>query len=166
MRRLKETVERSRWIAGAPSVKRCQCTVGLLGLVQKLIRGQKFLLVLDDVWNEDRVKWNELRDILMNLDDLHRSKIIVTTRSLGVASIIGTDTPYELKALNHTDSLSLMVKWAFNEGDEGRYPNLMGIADEIVKKCNGVPLAVRTLGSLLFGKTQQRQWEQIRNSDI
>ncbi|GMI65092.1 hypothetical protein like AT3G14470 [Hibiscus trionum] len=139
----------------------------LLTLLQSLIKAQKFLLVLDDVWNEDRVKWNELKEILMKLDDLRQSKIIVTTRSLAVASMMGTtSSPYELQALNHQDSLSLLVKWAFNQGDEGRYPNLLGIADEIVKKCKGVPLAVRTLGSLLSGKTRERDWKLIRDNDI
>ncbi|KAL4351736.1 hypothetical protein GQ457_06G017510 [Hibiscus cannabinus] len=138
----------------------------LLTLLQSLIKGKKFLLVPDDVWNEDRVKWNELKEILMKLDDLHQSKIIVTTRSLVVASIMGTNSPYELGALNHQDSLSLLLKCAFNQGDEGRYPKLLEIADEIVKKCKGVPLAVRTLGSLLAGKTNPRDWKQIRDNDI
>lgn len=135
-------------------------------LLQSLIKGQKFLLVLDDVWNEDPVKWNKLRNILMKLVDLHESKIIVTTRSLAVASVMGTYSPYELEALNHQDSLSLLLKWAFKEGDEVRYPNLLGIADEIVKKCRGAPLAVRTMGSLLHGKTYQRDWELIRDNEI
>ncbi|KAG8478921.1 hypothetical protein CXB51_028936 [Gossypium anomalum] len=56
--------------------------------------------------DEDPVKWNELRNILMKLDDLHQSKIIVTTRSLAVASVMGTHNPYELKALNHQDSFA------------------------------------------------------------
>ncbi|KAG8478924.1 hypothetical protein CXB51_028926 [Gossypium anomalum] len=138
----------------------------LLTLLQSLIKGQKFLLVMDDVWNEDIVKWNELRNILMKLDDLHQSKIIVTTRSLAVVSVMGTHIPYELKALNHQDSLSLLLKWAFKEGDEVRYPNLLGIADEIVKKCRGIPLAVRTMGSLLYGKTDQHDWVLIRDNHI
>ncbi|KAK8712911.1 hypothetical protein V6N13_148139 [Hibiscus sabdariffa] len=116
-------------------------------------RGVENIPVIPIVGIGDRVNWNELKEILMKLDDLHQSKIIVTTRSLAVASIMGTNSPYELGALNHQDSLSLLLKWAFNQGDEGRYPNLLEIADEIVKKCKGVPLAVRTLGSLLAGKT-------------
>ncbi|KAA3473101.1 Leucine-rich repeat containing protein isoform 1 [Gossypium australe] len=106
-----------------------------------------------------RVKWDELKAILMKLDYLHQSKIVVTTRGLAVASIMGTQGPFELEALGHEDSLSLLLKWAFNQGDEERYPNLLRIADEIVKKCKGVPLAVRTMGSLLYGKTRQRDWE-------
>ena len=35
-----------------------------------------------------------------------------------------------------------------------------------MKKCHGVPLAVRTLGSLLFSKTEERDWISIRDNEI
>ncbi|XP_022719675.1 putative disease resistance protein RGA1 [Durio zibethinus] len=118
--------------------------------LRMLLNGKTFLLILDDVWNENHVKWMELRDLLMTMGKFQQSKIIVTTRSSKVASIVGTIAPYNLKGLSHKDCLSLFVKWAFREGDEKVYPNLMRIGDEIVKKCKGVPLAVKTLGSLLY----------------
>lgn len=46
--------------------------------------------------------------------------------------------------------LSLFVKWEFKGGEGKKYPSLVEIGKEIVKKCQGVPLAVRTLGSSLF----------------
>ncbi|XP_022719676.1 putative disease resistance protein RGA4 [Durio zibethinus] len=110
-----------------------------------------------DVWNEDHVKWMELRDLLMTMGNFQQSKILVTTQSSKVASIVGIIAPYNLKGLSHKDSLSLFVKWAFREGDEKVYPNLMRIGDEIVKKCKGVPLRVRTLGSLLYMNTEQHE---------
>ncbi|XVF06558.1 hypothetical protein REPUB_Repub06bG0059600 [Reevesia pubescens] len=80
---------------------------------------------------------------------------------------MGTTVPYELKGLEHQDCLSLFAKWAFNkEGEAELYPNLMRIGDEIVKKCKGVPLALRTRASLLQFKTRQRDWESIRDNDI
>ncbi|OMO55325.1 Disease resistance protein [Corchorus olitorius] len=74
--------------------------------------------------------------------------------------------PYELKGLPHDDCVSLFRKWAFNDGDDGQYPNLMRIGEDIVKKCKGIPLAVRTLGSLLFAKTDESEWMTIRDSEI
>ncbi|KAG8471797.1 hypothetical protein CXB51_036970 [Gossypium anomalum] len=73
---------------------------------------------------------------------------------------------YELKGVPHEDCLTLFIKWAFNDGDERHYPNLIRIGEEIVKKCKGVPLAVRTLGSLLFQKTDESDWIFIRESEI
>ncbi|XP_022718937.1 putative disease resistance protein RGA1 [Durio zibethinus] len=134
--------------------------------LRMLLNGKKILLVLDDVWNEDHVKWMELRDLLMTRGNFQQSKILVTTRSSKVASIVGTIASYKLNCLSHKDCLSLFVKWAFREGDEKIYPNLLRIGDEIVKKCKGVPLAVRTLGSLLYMKTELHEWEFIKDNDI
>ncbi|TYI48293.1 hypothetical protein E1A91_D13G237300v1 [Gossypium mustelinum] len=134
--------------------------------LRSLLNDKKFLLVLDDVWNENKAKWVELRNLLRSIDGLPQSKIIVTTRSLKVASIMSSICPYELKGLSFEDCLTLFAKWAFNDGDERRYPNLIRIGEEIVKKCKGVPLAVRTLGSLLFQKTDESDWIYIRESEI
>ncbi|XP_022719673.1 putative disease resistance protein RGA1 [Durio zibethinus] len=103
--------------------------------LRMLLNGKTFLLVLDDVWNKDHVKWMELRDLLMTMGNFQQSKIIMTTRSS-------------------------------KEGDEKVYRNLMRIGDEIVKKFKGVPLAVRTLGSLLYMKTELHEWEFIKDNDI
>ncbi|XP_017644661.1 putative disease resistance protein RGA1 [Gossypium arboreum] len=97
---------------------------------------------------------------------LSQSKIIVTTRSLKVASIMSSISPYELKVLPHEDCLILFTKWAFNDGDDRKYPNLMRIGEEIVKKCKGVPSVVRTLGSLLFMKTDEFDWISVRDNEI
>ncbi|XVF30866.1 hypothetical protein REPUB_Repub16aG0094700 [Reevesia pubescens] len=125
--------------------------------LRDLLKDKKVLLIMDDVWNEDRVKWIELRNLLMSVADSSQNKIIVTTRSLKVASIMDATHTYELKGLPHKDCLSLFAKWAFGDVDERRYANLMRIGEEIVEKCKGVPLAVRTLGSLLFSKNDERE---------
>jgi hypothetical protein len=60
----------------------------------------------------------------------------------------------------------LFVQWAFKEGGEEKHPNLVEIGKEIVKKCQGVPLAVRTLGSSLFSNFDLSKWEFVRDSKI
>ncbi|XP_016675106.1 putative disease resistance protein RGA1 [Gossypium hirsutum] len=134
--------------------------------LRSLLNDKKFLLVLDDVWNENQARWIELRDLLRSMGGLSQSKIIVTTRSLKVASIMSSIRPYELKVLPHEDCLILFTKWAFNDGDDRQYPNLMRIGEEIVKKCKGVPLVVRTLGSLLFMKTDESDRISVRDNEI
>ena len=56
--------------------------------VREKIDRKKYLLVLDDVWNEDRGKWLNLIDILIG--GSKGSKIIITTRSRMVAKITHT----------------------------------------------------------------------------
>ncbi|KAJ9678909.1 hypothetical protein PVL29_020956 [Vitis rotundifolia] len=133
-------------------------------LLRSTLGNENFFLVLDDMWNEDRQKWIELKTLLKN--GAKGNKIVVTTRCHPVASIMGTVQAYILEGLPHDDCLSVFLKWAFNEGQEKQHPNLVKIGDDIVKKCNGVPLAARTLGSLLFSKFQQRDWLDVRDNDI
>ncbi|XP_061364606.1 putative disease resistance protein RGA3 [Gastrolobium bilobum] len=133
-------------------------------LLRSKLAGKKFLLVLDDVWNEDRVKWVELKNLLQG--GAEGSKILVTTRSHSIATMMSTGSSYDLKGLSEEDSLSVFVKWAFKEGEERRYPELLQIGKDIVKKCGGLPLAVRTLGSSLFLKVDMKDWESVRDNEI
>ncbi|XP_052880876.1 disease resistance protein RGA2-like [Gossypium arboreum] len=133
--------------------------------LRSLFNDKKFLLVSDNVWNENQAKWVELRNLLRSIDGLSQRKTILTTRSLKVASIMSSICPYELKGLPLEDCLTLFIKWAFND-DERHYPNLIRIGEEIVKKCKGVSLVVRTLGSILFQKTNESDWIFIRESEM
>jgi len=128
------------------------------------LSGQKFILVLDDIWNDDRAKWIELLDLIKV--GAEESKVIVTTRSNSIASMMGTVPSYILEGLSQEDCLSLFVKWAFKDGEEEKYPNLVEIGKEIVKKCAGVPLAVKTLGSSLFSKFDLNKWIFVRDHEI
>ncbi|XP_045793316.1 disease resistance protein RGA2-like [Trifolium pratense] len=128
------------------------------------LSGQKFILVLDDIWNDDRAKWIELIDLIKV--GAAESKIIVTTRINSIASMMGTVPSYVLGGLSPENCLTLFVKWAFKDGEEEQYPNLVEIGKEIVKKCAGVPLAVRTLGSSLFSKFDLNKWLFVRDHEI
>ncbi|KAL4607901.1 hypothetical protein ACB092_09G208800 [Castanea dentata] len=132
--------------------------------LRELLKDKKFLLVLDDVWNENRSKWNQLEELLIDGSD--GSKILVTTRNSSVATIMGTTTTYNLKGLPEEDCMSLFVKLAFKVGQENQYPNLLYIGREIVKKCKGVPLAVSTLAGLLYLKVDDHEWKSIRDNEI
>ncbi|KAK4580609.1 hypothetical protein RGQ29_024305 [Quercus rubra] len=133
-------------------------------LLRELLKDKKFLLVLDDVWNDDHNKWIELKSLL--LGGCKGSKIIVTTRKRSVATIMGTVTTYNLDGLSQEYCLSLFKKLAFKEGEENLYPNLLEIAEEIVEKCKGVPLAVRTLAGILYSKVDEREWKFVRDNEI
>ena len=138
----------------------------LEAIVRNILKGKKFLIILDDVWNVSTEEWNDLKNSLVG--GARGSKIVVTTRYHKVASVMSPTGPiHEIKGLPEANCLSLFLKWAFNEGEEKQYPELVDIGEEIVKKCrNGVPLAVRALGSLLYSKTDHRDWISIRDSEI
>ncbi|KAI6673877.1 hypothetical protein NL676_001783 [Syzygium grande] len=104
--------------------------------LQDTIQGKKYLLVLDDVWNNDPRRWKELKDLLSV--GASESKIIVTTRSLKVASIMGTHPAHKLESLSYEDSLALFKKWAFDEKEKEPRPELLEIGNDIVKKSQDV----------------------------
>ena len=89
------------------------------------IKDKKFLRVLDDVSNEDHIKWIELKILL--LGGCNGSKIIVTTRNSSVATIMSTIESYNLDGLSQKHCLSFFVQLAFKEGEEEQYPNLLEI---------------------------------------
>ncbi|KAJ1430007.1 Winged helix-like DNA-binding domain superfamily [Sesbania bispinosa] len=141
-----------------------QLKIWLVSHLRYKLSRQKFLLVLDDIWNHDRAKWIGLKDLIK--DGAIGSKILVTTRNKSIASMMGTVDPYVLIGLSPENCFSLFVKWAFKDGEDKNYPNLVEIGKEIVKKCHGVPLAVRTLGSSLFSKFDLEKWEFTRDSEL
>ncbi|AET01321.1 NB-ARC domain disease resistance protein [Medicago truncatula] len=126
---------------------------------------RKYLLVLDDIWNESHQKWIELRTYLMC--GAKDSKILVTTRSKTVAQTMGVCDPYVLNGLTPEESWSLL-KNIITYGNEAQAVNetLESIGMEIAEKCSGVPLAIRTLGGLLQGKSKQSEWNNVLQGDF
>ncbi|CAL1372822.1 unnamed protein product [Linum trigynum] len=130
------------------------------------IKNKPVLLVLDDVWNEDREKWIHFKDLFTS-GAAQGSRIIVTTRLRIVAEMTATGTivPYELKGLSEPESWSLFEKMAFKGGVASglRY---VEIGEGIVRKCRGVPLALRSMGGVLFFKDTESEWEAVRDRQL
>ncbi|KAL4351951.1 hypothetical protein GQ457_06G026780 [Hibiscus cannabinus] len=81
-------------------------------LVEKLA-GKRFLLVLDDVWNENHEKWDKLKQPLQR--GRRGSTIIVTTRAENIALMMAgaADRVHHLGCLSIDDSWYLFKQRAF-----------------------------------------------------
>uniref|UniRef100_A0A0D9WI37 Uncharacterized protein n=1 Tax=Leersia perrieri TaxID=77586 RepID=A0A0D9WI37_9ORYZ len=132
--------------------------------LSKKLEGKRFLLVLDDVWNEDPEKWDRYRYALVS--GLNGSKIVVTTRNKNVGKIMGGMTPYFLKQLSENDCWNLFRSYAFPDNDSSSHPHLEIIGKEIVKKLKGLPLAAKAIGSLLCTKDTEDDWKNVLRSEI
>ncbi|KAK7319084.1 hypothetical protein RJT34_03797 [Clitoria ternatea] len=132
----------------------------------QVIKGscKNFLLVLDDIWNCNNVEWLELKNLLVN-GGARGSRILVTTRNRNTARILRGISWYPLGALPDGDCWCLFEKWAFGEGESTLHPNLERIGKEIVNKCGGVPLAIRTVGGLLSGNKEESYWRYVKDND-
>nr|CAN81564.1 hypothetical protein VITISV_002475 [Vitis vinifera] len=96
---------------------------------------------------------------------LNGSKIIVTTRSDKVASVMRSVHIHHLGQLSFEDCWSLFAKHAFENGDSSLHPELEEIGKGIVKKCKGLPLAAKTLGGALYSELRVKEWEFVLNSE-
>ena len=132
-------------------------------LREKLYR-KKFLLILDDVWNENFDEWDIL--CMPMRAGASGSKLIVTTRNKGVVSVTGTCSAYPLQELSYDDCLSLFTRQALGARNFDAYPHLKEVGEEIVRRCKGLPLAAKALGGMLRNQLNRRAWEDILTSKI
>ncbi|CAL5188906.1 unnamed protein product [Lathyrus oleraceus] len=128
-----------------------------------LLKGKKYLLVLDDVWDDEQENWQRLKSVLACGGK--GASILVTTRLLKVAAIMGTIPPHDLSILSDTDCWKLLKQRAFGPNEEER-EELVAIGKEIVKKCGGVPLAAMALGSLLRFKRKEIEWLNVKENKL
>ncbi|CAJ2655704.1 disease resistance protein RGA2-like [Trifolium pratense] len=129
--------------------------------LREKVEGKRYLLVLDDIWNEDGDLWLQLMTLLK--DGAKGSKIIITTRSEKVAKVCRSSSIFFLKGLDEKQSWRLFSQLAFENEKDLENENLVSIGKEIVKKCSGVPLAIRIIGCLML---TMEDWSTFKNKDL
>ncbi|CAN6556433.1 unnamed protein product [Malus baccata var. baccata] len=132
--------------------------------LREQLKGKKFLFVLDDLWNEKYIDWKCLQTPFTS--GASGSKVIVTTRSENVASLMKNVPIQHLKPLSHEDCWMLLSKHAFGNENHNAHPTLEDIGKKIARKCNGLPLAAETLGGLLRGQRDFEEWNKLLNSSL
>ncbi|XP_008219398.1 PREDICTED: putative disease resistance protein RGA3 [Prunus mume] len=136
----------------------------LLECINEYISGKKFFLVLDDVWTPTIDNWEPLMRALQN--SAIGSRILLTTRKDTVATVTGAAADHVicLNILSDQDCLQLFNKIAFFNRE--RNDQLEEIGRKIVKKCNGLPLAAKTLASLMRCKKTRKEWVDVLDNKI
>ncbi|XP_076909474.1 putative disease resistance RPP13-like protein 1 [Bidens hawaiensis] len=129
------------------------------------LKEKRFLIVLDDVWTECYEDWETL------VSPFHEctpgSKIIMTTRKEQLLKKMGYNNLDHLQTLSHDDAMSLFAQHALGAYNFDSHPILRPHGEDIVKKCDGLPLALRVLGRLLRIKTEEEDaWKELLNSEI
>ncbi|CAM0949847.1 unnamed protein product [Alopecurus aequalis] len=114
-----------------------------------ILEGKKYLLVLDDL--SSGTEWDS---IIQHLPARERaSRIIVTTRSESIARHCSKkhENIYKLQILGYEDGLNLFMEKVFQKIAylNDKRPELVEQANLILKKCDGLPLAIVTIGGFL-----------------
>ncbi|GLT60208.1 hypothetical protein SLA2020_329860 [Shorea laevis] len=136
----------------------------IIKIIRNKLAAKNYLLILDDVWNLERQKWEELRRSMLGIGNNSKSRIVVTTRDERVASTIGTlpEHKYHLKELKDDECLFIIKQRAF--GDSPIPLDLEVIGREIAKKCRGVPLVANVVGGTLCNSRNKSDWLSIKNN--
>ncbi|KAK1373586.1 RPW8 domain-containing protein [Heracleum sosnowskyi] len=122
--------------------------INQLGQLLKQIGGgpdkDPILLVLDDVWSPG------LEDFVQNFrfKEIPEYKILVTSRFASDLHVV-----YKLKLLNDQDAKVLFCHSVFPSGSE--HPKISDkTVNQVVRACNGLPLALNVVGLSLRGKPE------------
>ncbi|XP_022851534.1 putative late blight resistance protein homolog R1A-10, partial [Olea europaea var. sylvestris] len=126
-------------------------------LLYKKLKGRRYLLVMDDVW--DIEAWESVKRYFP--EDKTGSRILLTTRLESVANDINSGPRlHHVRFLNDKESWKLFCQKVFGEGFCP--PELEEIGKKIAQNCQGLPLAVAVIGGLLSKATKTpHYWRSI-----
>ncbi|CAL1385840.1 unnamed protein product [Linum trigynum] len=127
---------------------------------------KKFLLVLDDVWEDSRSQWGEL--ITSVSHGLPGSKILVTTRKEEVSRVFSCmdDNILPLQKISDGECRTIFTQIAFYGWSDEERERVEELCEKAVKKCSGSPLAAKVLGGVLHVKKSKRDWKQLLGSEM
>ncbi|XP_031277847.1 disease resistance RPP13-like protein 4 [Pistacia vera] len=139
----------------------------MLSKIHRVLKDQTCLIVMDDVWSMNLDWWKKLFSAPPKSTD-RRSCIIITTRNEEVAASMGVQNSkiHRPKVLNENESWSLFRLFAFS-ASKGDCPNseFEKVGRDIVSKCAGLPLAIKTIAALLASKIHSvGEWKKINEN--
>ncbi|KAK4425886.1 putative late blight resistance proteinR1A-10 [Sesamum alatum] len=125
----------------------------------KNLTGQRYLVVLDDMWTSKA--WDDVRMFFPNNNN--RSRIMLTTRESEVANYVDSSSTYHhMHLLNEFESWNLLHQKVFGKDDCP--PEFVKIGRSIAINCRGLPLAIHVIGGLLSEAKGRRDfWEHVAN---
>nr|XP_043628671.1 disease resistance protein RPV1-like isoform X2 [Erigeron canadensis] len=134
--------------------------------VTNALHNKKVLLILDDISTRQ-----QLATLLGPQQFHHGSKVIVTTRHKGLFKFFEVNPKVlAIQELDPYDALKLFSLYAFHR-DHPIEPYILQ-SNLVVHHCRGLPLALKVLGSFLYGMTldvwedAMRKLEAVPNQEI
>ncbi|EMS59866.1 Putative disease resistance protein RGA3 [Triticum urartu] len=145
-------------------------------ILEKELADRRYLIVLDDLWEENGDKLESLKRMLQH--GRKGSRIIVTTRNLSVVQKLRTGylanerkicpvhefEVINLDVLKPNDCWELMKQRAFGPDDDCSH--LEEIGKQIAGKCGGLPLVANALGQVLSEQPNMEAWKHIRDTKV
>ncbi|XP_078170264.1 putative disease resistance protein RGA4 [Carex rostrata] len=133
--------------------------------LQDELVSKRFLLVLDDMWEDkDKSQW-DLMVAPLNNCMVKGSIILVTTRNQSVVKMVDAKDNTYLQGLDDNAFLPFFSACIFNDPNYGGNSRLRNIGQQIANKLKGNPLAAKTVSIMLKENLDERYWMKIRDSE-
>ncbi|CAI9095497.1 OLC1v1031461C1 [Oldenlandia corymbosa var. corymbosa] len=133
----------------------------LKALLKDILQRGRYLIVFDDIWD---TKLLDEFTFVFQENCYGGNRVILTTQKGDVASVSSLESHhyvYRMEFLNFQDSWTLFCRKTF----KGKVcpTHLKNLAESIVRKCEGLPLGIVTIGGLLTSKDSSKikEWELI-----
>ncbi|CAI9270946.1 unnamed protein product [Lactuca saligna] len=137
----------------------------LIESLKEQLTSKRYLLVLDDVWVEERPYWEEFRSCMLNVSSQNGSGILVTTWKLEIGTRDMHVDSCLLKGLSNDHCWHIFKERAFVKGTSAS-PEPVKIGRDIVEKCAGLPLLLNVIGGMLANYNHIEKWLYIKNSKV
>lgn len=134
-------------------------------LEEQLKKVNRFLLVLDDMWELKDGKCWETVLAPLRFGGNKGNIILVTTRRNSLVEKLGAKRHIQLGGLDDGEFWSLFEACAFGPGNIENSEYLEFIGKEIAKQLNGYPLAAKSVGGLLKRNHDVVHWKRILNAN-
>ncbi|KAF5949368.1 hypothetical protein HYC85_011361 [Camellia sinensis] len=120
----------------------------------QVLEGKKYLLLLDDVWKKVDLSLVGLP----NANEDNGCKVVLATRERGVCRKMGTDFDTKVSVLSDEEGWDMFYS---KVGDVVMSPTIKLVAEEIVRKCGGLPLALKIVSSALRKVENVSVWKDF-----
>ncbi|KAI7988891.1 DEAD-box ATP-dependent RNA helicase 5 [Camellia lanceoleosa] len=135
----------------------------LKGIINAFLRQKRYVLVFDDVW--DIQAWQVFRYTFPECNC--GSRVMLTTRNADLALFSSREYNgyvYDLQPLSPQESWALFCKKTFQENYCPSH--LEGLLTSILRRCEGLPLAIVAISGLLSvkDKSSVAEWEKTYQS--
>ncbi|XP_039793265.1 disease resistance protein RGA5-like [Panicum virgatum] len=136
----------------------------LVGKLRERLQNKRYIVVVDDIWHSD--PWEVIGLALIKTSP--GSIIIITTRLKDVAQSCCSSHSgrvYDMKPLDDDNSKRLFFKRIFDSEDKCPH-ELESASKDILKKCNGIPLAIISISNFLAAGVPQSpdHWNKVKES--
>ncbi|KAL7181152.1 hypothetical protein ACSBR1_040088 [Camellia fascicularis] len=128
--------------------------------LHKGLKGRRYFIVMDDIWNGKA--WDDLKNLFPN--DNNGSRIMFTSRHREVAVHAKRSIPISLRFLRDDESWDLFRQKVFGRG-ESCPPKFTEIGKQIVKRCQGLPLAIVVVAGMLVNEGKSLEvWNHAKET--